>query len=141
MKAITDAKVIEQMMRYEHARRQEDSWKGVREDADKSILEYVNRKYAGVLKRRVRSLCRQHVVSKDRHWWLSFTDVHPSVDHSVSPWSVSARATVRVGLYIHEENEVARDELVISFNMSEIEVALKRLGRMMGAGVACDSKN
>ena len=88
---MNDEKTVEQMRRFEHAWRQEDSWKGVREDADRKLREAVNRKYLGAVKRKVVALCKKNTHGDyDRHWWLSEARVYPNVDHSKSPWSVSA---------------------------------------------------
>ena len=135
MKKKNDEQIVEIVARYEAFRRKEDSAKYNRELADKELRDHVNRKWKSALSQRVRNLCRQHNRGNDRHWWLSRIDVHPSIDHSVTPWKVSAWARVEIGLYIHEDGEVARDELKFSFRADEAEIALARVGRMMASGL------
>ena len=139
MKKKSDDKAVEIVGRYEYQRRLEDAAKYNRELADKELREHVNRKWKSAMSQRVRNLCRKHTRGDDRHWWLSRIDVHPSIDHSKSPWKVSAWVKVSLGLYIHDECEVARDELDASFRADEADVALARLGRMMAAGLGGDN--
>ncbi len=144
MGRVSDDFIVSEMVRYEHASRQCDSWKRVLEDSDGLMRAYFNRRFLGVVKRRARLLCKRHGDGGDRHWWLSGVEFHPSVDHSTTPWSVSALFTVRMGLYIHVAGEVARDELKVSFAADEMVAAFARLERLMAAGVAvpaCGARN
>ena len=135
MKKQNDEKLAEIAARYESFGRKEDSAKYNRELADKELRAHANRKWKSALSQKVRNLCRKHQRGNDRHWWLMRIEVHPSFDHSVTPWKVSVCASVVIGLYIHENGEVARDELKASFRVDEADVALARLGRMMAAGL------
>ena len=139
MKTKNDEKAVEIVARYEYQRRLEDAAKYNRELADKELRDYYNRKWKSAVTQRVRTLCRKNSRGNDRHWWVSKIYVHPDIDHSKSPWTVKAYIKVSVGLYIHTESEVARDELEVSFSADEIKVALARLGRMMAAGLGEDN--
>lgn len=135
MKKQNDEKIAELAARYEAFARKEENAKYDRELADTELRAHVTRKWKSALSQKVRNLCRKHQRGNDRHWWLIRIEVRPCFDHSVTPWKVSVCASVVIGLYIHEDGEVARDELKASFRADETDVALARLGRIMAAGL------
>lgn len=120
---------------YDKARNQASAWRVKEKDLYDLIKDSIKKRYSSTVSRRLNSLCEKNSVSDKRYWSVINYSVSDGMSGATTPPKIYPCVFVEFVLYIHEEDEICRDEIHTHFNISEMDTALERIGRMMEAGI------
>jgi len=119
---------------YENARNQAGAWWLKERNLFKLIRDSLNKRYSSMVAKKLNALCEKYFVSENRHWTLINHSISDGMDYSTTPPKINPCVYAEFLLYIHEDDAVCRDEIKTHFNISEMDSALERIGKMMESG-------
>lgn len=120
---------------YDEAQKQESAWRVKAKDLLALIKDSIQKRYSSTVSRKLNALCEKHSVSDKRYWSVINYRISDGMSGSTTPPKIYPGVFVEFLLYIHEDDEVCRDEIHTHFKISEMDTALDRIGRMMEAAV------
>jgi hypothetical protein len=120
---------------YENARNQASGWKMKETNLFNTIRDSLKKRYSSTVSKKLNALCEKYSVSDKRYWTVNNYSVSDGMNYSTTPPKIYPCVFAEFLLYIHEDDEVCRDEIHTNFNISDMDAALDRIGRMMEAGI------